>query len=895
MMTKSLMTESLQRASRLFVGSLIAMLLAVANAAADTPFSFEGTPGRLPKTVVPIHYSIALTPDVEALKFTGTESVEIEVRAPVDALVLNAVDITIASASIEGVGPASGITFNPGNDTVTIALPRSLAPGKYRLAMAFAGNINVKNRRLYGRGIFASDYQTPQGKRRMIATNLEPAEARRIFPGWDEPSFKAVFELSLTVSDKHLAVSNMPVAHEEPAGDGLKRVSFQPSPKMSSYLFVFAAGELERTTVEAEGVTIGVVGTAGSSAQAHFALTSAAKILKYYNDYFGLKYALPKLDLIAVPGGIGFGMAMENWGGITFHEGALLFDEANGAEEARRGIFMIIAHEMAHQWFGNLVTMAWWDNLWLNEGFATWMQYKATDHLNPDWNAWLYSSFDKQQAMKKDAGRTSHPIQQPITNDRGATSSFDAITYSKGQALVRMAESYLGEEVFRDGIQRYMAAHTYSNSTSADLWTALEAASGKQIAAVANRFIEQAGIPLVLADAECAADGQRMKLRQERFTIQYPNAEPNRWQVPIQYGPVRAGQKREQAILDGASEIFTGPCNELAKLNLGDNGYYRVKYDPVTLAALQKAIRTMAPADQANLIADIRALGEAGSVVMATTFDLIDAVSLEPDPTTISEAIRTFERVDHLGRGRPGQDDYHAYVRNALRPVFDRLGWDPQAGESRERALLRAKVVRALGVFGDQDILAEAKRRFNAFLRDPASLDKELRDSVIYLAGRQADRATYDTLLRRARDSQRDADRVRYYSAAAAALDPALARETLSLAINDEALPVPAGDLIEWVAEDHRDLAWTFVRANFEALASQQGELFRETFVANLVSNFTDRARADELAAFAPAHETPVGRIVAERARQNILADSALAEREFPAVAEWVRRRNDRR
>src|SRR5262249_32243735 len=247
---------------------------------------------------------------------------------------------------------------------------------------------------------------------------------------WDEPSFKAVFELSLTVPDKYLAVANMPVAREQPAGEGRKRVSFAPTPKMSSYLFFFAAGELERATVEAEGGTIGVVGIAVSSKFAQYALTSAAKLLRYYDDYFGAKYPLPKLDLIAIPGGIGFGGAMENWGGITYDERWLLFDEENGTDFMRLEVFVTIAHEMAHQWFGNLVTMAWWDNLWLNEAFASWMQYKATDHFYPDWNAWLYSSYNKQQAMKKDAGRTSHPIQQPITNDRGATSSFDAITYS---------------------------------------------------------------------------------------------------------------------------------------------------------------------------------------------------------------------------------------------------------------------------------------------------------------------------------------------------------------------------------------------------------------------------------------------------------------------------------
>ena len=383
----------------------------------------------------------------------------------------------------------------------------------------------------------------------------------------------------------------------------------------------------------------------------------------------------------------------------------------------------------------------------------------------------------------------ARPLQRPVPNDRDVLASFDEITYAKGQALVRMAETYLGEDVFRDGIRRYIGAHAYGNATSADLFRALDAASGKEVGRLFGPFLEQPGIPLVIADAECTGNAQRMRLRQERFTIQFPNAQPSRWQVPILFGPVRAGQTPERTVLDGTGEIVTGPCNDLAKLNLGDSGYYRVKYDPATLAALQKAIRTLSPADQANLIADVRALAEGGVVSIAANFDLIDQVGAEPDAAITPEVIRTLARIDHLARGRPGHDQFRAYARNTLRPLFDRVGWTPQPDESGDRGMLRADLLRSLGAFGDEAIIAEAKRRFQAFLRDPASLTRDLRDAVVHLAGRHADRATYDTLIRLARKSQSDADRIRYYSAAASALDPRLAQETLSLTHSDELVP----------------------------------------------------------------------------------------------------------
>jgi aminopeptidase N len=884
--------KPLFRQPRFALAGLAVLLLALAGrAGAEPTFAFDATPGKLPKTVVPLHYALDLTPDLDKLTFAGAETIDINVTAPTDRLVLNAVDLAVTRAAIGDDPTPAQIALDAGEETVTLTFAREIAPGWHQLSLAFTGRINR-----FARGLFMVDYPTAEGgaRKRMISTQLEPTDARRIFPGWDEPAFKASFTLTVTVPQAFMAVSNTPVEREvgagAGAGDGMKRVVFQSTPQMSSYLFVLTAGELERTTTEAAGVTIGVVTTKGKGAQARYALDSAAELLRYYNAYFGVRYPLPKLDLIAVPGG--FGGAMENWGGITFFESRLLFDSAKNSDESKRGIFSIIAHEMAHQWFGDLVTMAWWDNLWLNEGFASWMQAKAAEYLHADWQTWLNSVGAKQGAMAEDARRTSHPIQRPIANESEADVAFDGITYNKGQAFIRMLEGYLGERTFAAGIQAYMRQHAYSSATTADLWKALAAASGKPVEAIASAYTEQAGVPLVVAQVSCTGDSQRITLRQDRFTIHDPDPKAQHWQVPVVLGTVRAGTG-EKLLLDGSAEIALGRCGEAVKVNLGDVGYFRVQYDGAMAATLAGSIGEMLPADRVNLLADTWALVEASRARPAVFFDLVERLGGDDSRLVWDQVMRAFSRVDHLEWGRPGRDAFHAYARALLRPVFDRLGFDAVAGETQDRAILRPRLISMLGSFGDEAILAEANRRFAAYLKDPASLRPDLRGTVTHLVGVNADRATYDTLLGLARKTTDTNERVRYYAAAASALDPALAQETLAIALTDELPSTLVGTLISTVASsgEHRYLAWAFVKANFSALAQKQGPSFRNTFASNLMTNFTDAAHATELASFEPVHETSGGRRVAERSEERIMTDADFAVRQLPAVDEWVKRR----
>lgn len=882
---------------------LAAALLLLASASggafAESNYSFDSTPGKLPKTVIPVHYTIELTPDLEHLTIAGTEVIDIDVREPTARLTLNAVDMTFAAASIDDGAQRGEIALDAATEAATLTFPKPLAAGAHRLHVGFTARINS-----FGRGLFFVDYPTDQGTKRMLSSQLEPADARRIFPCWDEPAFKATFALTVTVPRAFMAVSNMPVVREEPVAPDRKQVAFAATPKMSSYLFVLTAGELERITGQAGDTTIGVVTTTGKSAHGRFALENAVKLLDYYNDYFGVKYPLPKLDLIAVPGG--FGGAMENWGGITFFESRLLFDPATNADTARRGIFSVLAHEMAHQWFGDLVTMGWWDNLWLNEGFASWMQEKAAERFYPEWRTWLNGYGQKQHAMTLDARRTSHPIQQPVADQSEATTAFDGITYNKGQALIRMIESYLGDQAFGDGIRTYMAAHAYGNTTTADLWQALESAAGKPVTGIAASFTEQAGVPLVIAETRCSGATQTLSLRQDRFVIAPSTTasaddgqilSPRSWQVPVTVGPVQPTRPAETLLLKGSAEIAAGSCGEAVKVNLGDIGYYRVEYGPKSRAALEQSLAAMAPEDRVNFLADRWALVQAGRAELPSYLELTEKISIEDRRAVWDQVIDVSIWLDRLARDRTERPALEKYARAQLRPLFDRVGWDTSDPNNGEEALLRSKLIQALGEFGDTDILAEARRRFAGFVQDPQSLPGALRDAVTHVVGVGADRANYDMLLALARKSTVTTDRVRYYYGAACARDEALARATLALTLTNEIPVTIVGGVINTIAAagQQPDLAWDFVQRNLDALAARQGPSFRDEFIPNFMTNFSDDAHAAELAHFGPALATSGGRVMVARALETIAISTDLKSRALPAFDGWIKTHDSKR
>jgi aminopeptidase N len=851
---------------RTLVLFLVAEFSIMASALAlEKPFSFKDTPGKLPKNVVPTDYAVRIVPDIDKLTFAGTETVKLNVRREVRQLVLNALELKIEAASIDGKElPRSAIKIDTKNELLTLALPSELPTGEHTLALRFAGIINQQ-----GQGLFYMRYQEQgTGARKiMLGSQFEATDARRFFPCWDEPVFRARFQLTAVVPENWLAVSNMPVESEKKIAGG-KEVRFAATPPMSSYLNVFVAGELESIESRSGPTQLRVIATRGKAEMGRYALEASAQILQYYNDYFGVAYPLPKLDQIAVPGG--FGGAMENWGGITYYESKLLFDPKSSSVETKQDIYEVLAHEMAHQWFGDLVTMAWWDNLWLNEGFASWMGSKCTAHFNPQWEVWLRREFPrdpsrrvgivKEVAMEGDARSTTHPIQQPVATEAEANSAFDDITYKKGQSFLRMLESFLGEHVFREGIRRYMAAHMYSNTTTADLWNALSEASGKPVGEIAAGWTEQPGFPVVKVNRE---QGGNVSLTQERFTVNFTNAPPLQWKIPLTYAVV--GETPATLLMSRkVDSIHNIPPDRALKLNVNGAGNYRVEYDQPSWKLLLGALKNLGVEDRVNLLSDAWALVQANRAPITLYFELVEKLPASTELAEREQIIHVLDFINRLLSGSSEQEKFQRYARSLLRPTFDAVGWDAKPdGQVAAATNLQASLITALGNLNDPKIVANCRERFKAFLANPESLPPDLRPAVLSVVGRYADEATWNELHQLGLKTMSIEEKQNYYDALAGAMDPKLVKKALPIALTDELPTSRAVFLVSRVAREsgRPDIAWDFARANMKALLAKTDALGANTYPPGLFTFFSDDSRAEELRTYAknslPAASAP--------------------------------------
>ncbi len=860
-----------------------AVLFACSIGHAEEPFAWEKTPGRLPKHIVPLRYKVRIEPDIEKAQFRGSQTVTLEVRQPAREIVLHALGLEITHAKLTA-GREISLTpkMDAADQTVTFVLDEALPPGFYELALHFAGKLTEQPR-----GLYLAGYQADGVRGQGLATQMEATDCRRMFPCWDEPAFRAEFELTAVVPAKLRALSNMPVAAETEK-DGRREVRFAPTPRMASYLVALCVGEFEELRDEIDGTQLGIYTTPGKREQARYALDLTKQVLRYMNDYFGAKYPLPKLDQIAIPSTGASGM--ENWGLIIYNDNALLYDPAKSAQSTKERVFAVVAHEIAHQWFGNLVTMAWWDNLWLNEGFASWMGTKVTDHFNPDWKVWLRAAGSKEWAMRLDARATTHPIQMPVPKDTQAVDWFDEITYSKGQAVLRMLESWIGADVFRDGIRAYLQKHAYGNTTTADLWQALENASGQPVREFAAGWTEQPGFPVVTVSALGKNMTAAIQLEQERFTIHQKNPAALRWQIPVVHGPAGAPQHAIVTLLkDGVQPAASVEPEAAIKANLGDVGYYRVAYDATLGRRLRKALPHLAEADRLNALNDAWAMVQAGRADAGGYLDLADALSDDRSPTVLAQIVGVLGEIDELQRGSDQRAAYRVWATGFLRPHWERLGWDAKAGESPLQAQLRAGLLRTLGAFGHQEIIAEARARFATYLATPASLPGDLRGPVFRIVGREADAATWEQLHERARTEDSFEQKRALYTALASPRDPALAEKTLALALTDELIPHEAARLVARVAHDgeHPELAWNFARQHLDALLAKLPTLAANNYVPGLFEAFDDPTRADGLEAFAKTNLPPAVGTAVAKAADNIRFQAEFKARARPQIDAW--------
>ncbi len=867
---------------------LAASLIALSAAArAEAPFDFDHTPGKLPKTVVPQAYRIDILPDLEKLTLAGTETIAIMVRSPTTTITMNQAGLTLAKATLETGAPAT-IAADEKAQTVTLTFPQPIPAGAHTLAIAYNGPIpNTPS------GIYYDDYKTPAGaSKRMLVTQFEVADARRMFPGWDEPAFKATFQLSVTLPRNLAVVSNMPIATTTPAAGTGKHVVFATTPKMSTYLLALIAGDMAAIHAAAGPTQLAVWAPTGEEGQGAYALDAEKKILPYYNTYFGVPYPLPKLDMIAIPGNYAAG-AMENWGAITYIDNTLLYDQATSSPSTRETIFLDVAHEMAHQWSGDLVTMGWWDNIWLNEGFATWMENKATDHFNPDWQILPREHSDREDAMGQDGISSTHPIQQVIKDETQADSAFDQISYKKGEQIIRMVEDWLGPDVFRDGMRRYMKAHQYGNATSADLWAALSAASHKDVAAVASGFTEQPGIPLVHMARACENGNGELHFSQDRFAINDPHVKPESWTIPVSFGIPGGPVQHTLLTATPATIDFKPACGDAAiKVNLSENGYYRTQYDAQSLQDLNANFAKLGAADRANLLGDEFALFRADRAPLTEFLNLLGNLAGEQNAAVWEYTLKHLALLHRSLVGSPELAPFDAYAVRIIRPEFDRLGWDAKPGEPFLASLLRPQIVNALGLHGDKDVVAEANRRFKAFLTDPASLPAALREPVLNIVGHHADQATYDALKKLGIAATSTEEKLRAFYAMARAADPALVKETAAFA---DASQVPNGRIEIYLMNaslysDSPDLLAKLVQANEDKLSRHiAASGFGQTVFSAAAVGSTDPATAQALLADKSSASSTGAHIGAMRVANIIKNAAELRARTEAEVAAWLK------
>ena len=873
---------------------ILPLLIAAAPVALATPALAQsaaptgpaaGITTQLPRGAAPSHYAIEVTPDAANLRFTGNTVIDVTVSQTMPALVLNAADLSIGAVTLtpaNGKAMKGAAKVDADAQTVTLDFGKPLAPGNYRLAIAYAGVINQQ-----ANGLFALDYTNNEGQaKRALFTQFEAPDARRFVPSWDEPSYKATFDLTAIVPTGELAVSNMPVKSTADMGGGKTRVSFGTSPKMSTYLLFFGLGELERATKMAGQTEVGVITGKGNSGKAQLALDASANILPYFNEYFGVPFPLPKLDNVAGPGQSQFFSAMENWGAIFTFERALLVDPRFTSESTKRRIYETVAHEMAHQWFGDLVTMAWWDDLWLNEGFASWMATKVTDKLQPEWEMLLTRVDGREAAMSLDSLSTTHPVVQKITTVDQVNQAFDAITYQKGEAVITMLEGFAGEDVWRNGIRSYMKAHAYGNTVTDDLWKAVEGAGAKGLVAIAHDFTSKPGIPLVKVEsAQCQGGSTLLTLSQGEYSRDNKDKAPLSWNVPVMAQTI--GGAPQRLILQGKGQMTLPGCGAYV-INAGQTGYYRSLYPAANVEALAKGFTRLSSIDQTGLLADNYQLGLGGYQPIGLALDLIDAVPANASPAVLAEVPGYLgSAYDMLEGDAAAQVRVGAYATAKLGPVLSRIGFDARAGEGPQVPVLRSALVSTLGDMGDKAVVAEANRRFAALESDPAALDGPLRNVWLGIIAKNADQATWDKLRMMAKGAKTDLEKSTLYALLGGARDQKLGAQALDLALTDEPGKTTSAAIIGQVGYEHPMLAVDYVlahRAQYEALIDVSA---RSQALARLGGGSADPAMAAKLDAYAAQYLTPESRKVVDRAIAAIKTRVETRQRLKAPLAAW--------
>ncbi|XP_015267948.1 PREDICTED: puromycin-sensitive aminopeptidase [Gekko japonicus] len=860
---------------------------------------------RLPAEVRPINYGLCLKPDLIDFTFEGKLEAAVEVGQATNQIVMNCADIDIITASYAPEGDeeihATGFNYQNEDEKVTLSFPSTLQTGMGTLKIDFVGELNDKMK-----GFYRSKYTTPSGDTRFAAvTQFEATDARRAFPCWDEPAIKATFDISLVVPKDRVALSNMNVTERRPYPDdeNLVEVKFARTPVMSTYLVAFVVGEYDFVeTRSTDGVLVRVYTPVGKAEQGKFALEVAAKTLPFYKDYFNVPYPLPKIDLIAIAD-FAAG-AMENWGLVTYRETALLIDPKNSCSSSRQWVALVVGHELAHQWFGNLVTMEWWTHLWLNEGFASWIEYLCVDHCFPEYDIWTqFVSADYTRAHELDALDNSHPIEVNVGHPSEVDEIFDAISYSKGASVIRMLHNYIGDEDFRKGMHLYLTKFQHKNAATEDLWESLEHASGKPVAAVMSTWTKQMGFPLVYVEAEQQEDDKVLKLVQKKFCASGPySGEDNPlWMIPISICTSEDPAHVKMQVLMDKPELTLVlkdvKPEHWVKLNLGTVGFYRTQYSLEMLESLLPAIRDLSlpPVDRLGLQNDLFSLARAGIISTVEVLKVMEAFVNEPNYTVWSDLSCNLGILSTLLSHTDFYEEIQAFVRDIFSPIGEKLGWDPKPGEGHLDALLRGLVLGKLGKAGHKATLEEARRRFKDHVEGKHILSADLRSPVYVTVLKHGDSTTLDTMLKLHKQADMQEEKNRIERVLGAISQAELIQKVLTFALSEEVRPQDTVSVIGGVAggsKQGRKAAWKFVRDNWEELYNRyQGGFLISRLIKLSVDGFAIDKMAAEVKAFFESHPAPSAERTIQQCCENILLNAAWLKRDAENVHQYLLQR----
>ncbi|MGH7789583.1 MAG: M1 family metallopeptidase [Candidatus Binatia bacterium] len=836
---------------------------------------------RLSRSVRPSRYELRIDIDLDAWRFAAQARIDLTVDAPTRHVTLHAteLDLTAAHAILaDGTRLAATTALNPLAETVTLTFAAPLPAGPAQLEIDFHGAILARLRGFY---------RSQKDGARYAATQFEAADARRAFPCFDEPEFKARFALTLIVPSHLVAIANGAVLRETERGGGRKEVQFAETPPISSYLVAYTVGPYDATPIEQTktGVPVRVFLPQGMAAKGLFARDAHARSLEYLEDYTAIPYPYGKVDAIGIPD-FEAG-AMENPGAITYRLTAIAADSERASTPALKGIFYTAAHELTHMWWGDLVTMAWWDDLWLNESFATFIGYKVTADLMPEWGMWRDFVATLVRPFNLDALDSTHPISFEVKNAKQATERFDVITYWKGAGVVRMIEGFLGAIPFRTGVRAYLERYREANATADDFWRELTTASGRDVGAIANAWIKQPGHPLL----SFTARGDTLHVDQQRFHAD-PTAAGDRtvlWPTPvvIRYGTA-AGVQEHRVLIDTRDATVHLPDAQWFYPNGDGAGFYRFALDDASLERLVPVLQSALNApERLALVGNQWALVKAGKVAVDQFFAMLAGFRSETDRAVLSAITERLYWMSTNLVDDAARDAFERFAATFFRPHLDALGWTPRPGDSADDRLRRATAIAALGeLAGDAAVEAEAQRCLQRYLSDPSSLDPNLASVVVGIAARGGDAALYDRYLERKRAAASDPEEEqRFLLGLTAFEDAALTQRSLTLTVTDEVRPQDRAHLFARLlgARSSRLPAWHFVRDRWDEITDKLDPMLQQNIVRAL-AQVTPEPAASEVRAFLPARGTDETRETISQTIEQLGIDAAVCRRLTPAV-----------